>query len=482
MQHCNVARNIRSIKRKVSMNCIKNETLSNDCYEAILETMAEGVLLLDTSGIIRFCNHGLETLSGFAKKDIIGKQCSDIMFCSCGSTKECSLFVQGTLNNIECQLKCADGTRIWILKNGRVLTDTDGTTKGAVETLTDITALKNEQRKNAALTEMASRESGRLDLIIGKSRPMQDVFDLINLAANSQATVLVTGETGTGKELVARTIHDKSARKNGPLVKVNCSALPETLLESELFGHVRGSFTGAVKDKVGRFEMADGGTLFLDEIGELSAYIQVKLLRFLQEHEFERVGESITRKSDVRVIVATHRDLREEVAKGTFREDLFYRLKVFPIHLPTLRQRKDDVGRLIRHFIDKFNKQTGKNIAGITPEAAITLMDYCWPGNIRELENAIEHAFVTCGNSEIGLFDLPLEIRHVELRPAECRKEPIMTTFPSVNMMPTPKVFSKEMILSTLGTHHGNRNRTAAALGIDRTTLWRQMKKLGLET
>jgi transcriptional regulator with PAS, ATPase and Fis domain len=301
---------------------------------------------------------------------------------------------------------------------------------------------------------------------------MQDVFDLIELAAGATATVLITGETGTGKELVARTIHEQSSRKNGPMVKVNCSALTESLLESELFGHARGSFTGAIKDKIGRFEMADGGTLFLDEIGEISPYIQVKLLRFLQEREFERVGEGTTRKADVRIIAATNRDLRSLVAEGEFREDLYYRLKVFPIRLPALRQRKEDVGLLITHFIDKFNKQTGKTITGLTSDAALTLMDYCWPGNIRELENAIEHAFVTCREKEIGTFDLPLEIRHVELRSAECRQGGETPPFSAGQ-----RRLTIETVDEALRSNGGNRNRAAQSLGIDRTTLWRYLRK-----
>jgi PAS domain S-box-containing protein len=454
------------------MDClITNNKLSTSCFETVLQTMAEGLFVVDSDGIIRFCNNGLEQMSGFSADEILGKHCNDIMVCACGSMSECGLFSAGAINNIECQLKKADGSRLWILKNGRVLRDDDGNAMGGVETITDISALKQEQRKNAVLAEQVSRETGRFHLLVGKSKPMQDVYDLIDLAAAATATVLITGETGTGKELVARTIHEKSPRKNGPLVKVNCSALTETLLESELFGHARGSFTGAVKDKIGRFEMADGGTLFLDEIGEISPYIQVKLLRFLQEREFERVGEGTTRKADVRIIAATNRDLRSLVGQGEFREDLYYRLKVFPVRLPPLRQRKEDVGLLISHFIDKFNKQTGKSISGLTSDAAVTLMDYCWPGNIRELENAIEHAFVTCREKEIGLFDLPLEIRHVELRSAECR--PDGTASPFVQM----RKITKEVVEEALRASGGNKSRAAQSLGIDRTTLWRHLKR-----
>ncbi len=270
---------------------------------------------------------------------------------------------------------------------------------------------------------------------------------------------------------------------------MNCSALPEGLLESELFGHVRGAFTGAIRDKVGRFELADSGTLFLDEIGEVSPLIQVKLLRFLQEREFERVGESTTRRSDVRIIAATNRDLRALIRRGEFREDLFYRLKVFPIHLPRLRDRKEDIGPLVDHFIARFRTETGKPILGLSHEAAVTLMDYCWPGNIRELENAIEHAFVTCREGYIGLFDLPLEIRRVELREGVCEPSgssgaaPDPRT-PSLTPRPYTRVsgrLTREQLVRLLEQHQWNRTEAARALGVERTTLWRWMKKLGVE-
>jgi two-component system response regulator HydG len=348
---------------------------------------------------------------------------------------------------------------------------------GGVETLTDISALKQMERKNAALEELASLGSGKFHLLVGRSPLMQQVYDLIDLAAASNATVLITGETGTGKELVARSVHERGGRSSGPLVKVNCSALPEALLESELFGHAKGAFTGAIKDKVGRFELAEGGTLFLDEIGDVSPYIQVKLLRFLQEREFERVGESVTRRADVRIITATNHDLRELVRSGDFREDLYYRLKVFPIHLPSLRERKEDVGALIQHFIDKFNRQTGKSITGLSSEAALTLMDYNWPGNIRELENAIEHAFVTCREKEIGVFDLPLEIRHVELAVAMGR--PAGQSAIGASAGRKKEILTKETLETALRRAGGSRASAAKALGIDRSTLWRQMKRLG---
>jgi two-component system, NtrC family, response regulator HydG len=470
-----------NMKRRKKMVCFDSSNrLSKDCFETVLQTIAEGIFIVDMSGVIRFCNKGLEKMSGLAADRIIGKQCRDIMMCACGSMRDCGLLALKEINGLECMLKRTDGTNVPVLKNGRVLADGQGNVMGGVETLTDISALKQAQRKTEALEEMVSRDSGRFHLLVGKSRPMQDVFDLIDLSAASNATVLITGETGTGKELAARTIHERSGRSTGPLVKVNCSALPESLLESELFGHAKGAFTGAIKDKIGRFEMADNGTLFLDEIGDVSPYIQVKLLRFLQEREFERVGESMTRKADVRIIAATNHDLRMLVKEGVFREDLFYRLKVFPLHLPPLRERKDDIGLLINHFIEKFNRQTGKSITGLNSEAALTMMDYCWPGNIRELENAIEHAFVTCKEKEIGIFDLPLEIRHVELRASTCLpaggQEAKAASAPGKKLLLT-----KETLAAELEKHGRNRNNTATSLGIDRTTLWRHMKRWGME-
>jgi two-component system, NtrC family, response regulator HydG len=474
--HATTTKHLQPLLEKYMLCFEPEKGLSQSCFETILQTIAEGVFIIDTSGVIRFCNKGLEAMSGLPAASINGKRCRDIMVCACGSMSECGLLTGARANNLECQLKRADGSRLPVLKNGRPVAAPDGSIMGAVETLTDISALKQAERKTAALEEQVQREGGRFHLLVGKSRPMRDVFELIDLAAPSNATVLITGETGTGKELAARTIHEKSGRTSGPLVKVNCSALTESLLESELFGHAKGAFTGAIKDRIGRFEAADGGTLFLDEIGEVSPYIQVKLLRFLQEREFERVGESEARKADVRIIAATNRDLRDLVRRGDFRDDLYYRLKVFPIHMPPLRERKDDIGLLIGHFIDKFNRQTGKAIESLGSEAALTTMDYCWPGNIRELENAIEHAFVTCSGKEIGVFDLPLEIRRVELRVSTCTPGREIASAPA-SVLGKRKRISRENVEQALSAHRGSRDGAARSLGIDRTTLWRYLKK-----
>lgn len=451
--------------------------LSSECYRTILQTMAEGVCIVDSSGAVRFCNRAMEHIAGCPSGELLGKSRSEII---ATAQAERNGAERDTVDNMECAVLRSDGNRVPVLRNARILRDNRGERVGVVETLRDISGLKRTERRAAELEEAARRQSG-FGTMIGHSAAIRNVFDMIGLAADSNATVLITGETGTGKELAARAIHRHGGRSDGPFVVVNCSALPEPLLESELFGHVRGAFTGAISDKIGRFESAEGGTVFLDEIGEISPLIQVKLLRFLQDHRFERVGESQSRTADVRIIAATNRDLRHLVRQGGFREDLYYRLKVFPIHMPPLRERKADIGLLVDHFVGRFNQQTGKSIGGLTHDAAVTIMDYCWPGNVRELENAIEHAFVTCREKLIGLFDLPLEVRRVELRnmecppPAERRREARVE-----RSAPRPKALGREELLALLDRFSWNRAALARHLGCDRTTLWRKMRRFGL--
>lgn len=452
---------------------------TSDCLQVVVEAMAEAVLIVDNQGFIRYCNPAAQRLTGKKEDDILGQRCNDLMTCACAGPGQCQLFNEGNISAVECNIRRVDGSLVPVLKNGRTLIGENGEAIGAVETLTDISALKRTELRLAEF-EGERRESVGPGGIVGKSRAITEVFDLIQLAAASTATVLITGDTGTGKEKAATAIHLTGSRASGPLVKVNCAALPETLLESELFGHAKGAFTGAVRDKIGRFELADGGTLFLDEIGEISPLIQVKLLRFLQEHEFERVGESATRHSDVRVVSATSRDLWEMTRKGEFREDLYYRLKVFPINLPALRERKEDIFLLITHFIHKFNQSTGKNIQGLTHEALVFMMDYCWPGNIRELENAIEHAFVTCRSAEIDIFDLPVEIRQAEFRGRCETPEPRSSSPRREPARSSHGRITREELTEALEENRWNRTEAARKLGVDRTTVWRMMKKWNL--
>jgi PAS domain S-box-containing protein len=457
--------------------------------EAVLDTMAEGLFTVDPHGRITGWNRAMERLTGYAEEEALGQHCGLLGcdFCE-GEPGErgpehCALFQQGHVDGVDCHIRRKEGSMVPVRKNARVLTE-GGQVIGAVETLTDQCALKQAQSQAAEARSRLAHRYG-LENIVGKSHAMQELFDLVDLAAASDASVLVTGETGTGKELVASAIHSRSERQDGPFVKVNCSALNESLLESELFGHVKGAFTGAYRDKMGRFEAANGGTLFLDEVGDLSPLIQLKLLRVLQEHEFERVGEATPRRVDVRVIAATHRDLRARMHDGEFRQDLYYRLKVFTIHVPPLRERSEDISLLVEHFIGRFREETGKAITGLDPDAARALMDYCWPGNVRELENAVEHAFVTCPGGTIGLFDLPVDIRKAELRSEVCPDEvsespPRGTTTASPPAGAGKRGTTREELLALLEACDGNKAEVARRLGVNRSTVWRRMKRLGL--
>jgi PAS domain S-box-containing protein len=312
--------------------------------------------------------------------------------------------------------------------------------------------------------------------IVGGDPKFLEIIKLIDLAAESMANILISGESGTGKELIAKAIHLNSPRSEKPFVTVNCSALPESLLESELFGHVRGAFTGAYRDKVGKFEAAEGGTIFLDEIGDISSFIQLKLLRVIQEKSIERVGDNRRIDVDMRIITATNRDLRRLVSEGEFREDLYYRLKVFPIQTMPLRDRKNDIPLLCQHFIKKFNRKTGKNIKGLTENAMKLLMDYCWPGNVRELENCVEYAFVLSSNPLIDIFDLPQDIRVLRVRDELCRERE-----PQNSASRTGRSYSREELLRHLEENNWNKAQTARKLEISRVTLWKKLKSLGIE-
>jgi DNA-binding NtrC family response regulator len=312
-----------------------------------------------------------------------------------------------------------------------------------------------------------------MDNIIGHDHRMLKIFDMIDSIADTKATVLITGESGTGKSMIARAIHRHSGRRNGPFVEVACGALPETLLESELFGHVAGAFTGASGEKIGKFKQADSGTIFLDEIGTASPGLQVKLLRVLQEMEFEQVGGGKTFRVDARVILATNEDLTRRVAEGTFRQDLFYRINVINIELPSMRDRISDIPLMAQHFLQEMCKETGKRVRGFSDEALAALSRYRWPGNVRELQNVVERAVLLGKGETISLSDLPHEIiadapLHVAAGQEASLKDALSAP-------------ERQIILDMLERHHWNRNETADALGINRTTLYKKMKRLGLD-
>lgn len=324
--------------------------------------------------------------------------------------------------------------------------------------------LRQERNKNILLSQALEKRYS-FGNIIGKSDRMQEIYELISDISYTDSTVLVQGESGTGKELIAKAIHFNSPRKNQPFIIANCSAYSQNLLESELFGHEKGSFTGAIRRKSGRFELANRGTIFLDEIGEVSPPTQILLLRVLQDHRFERVGGEETLEVDVRVIAATNKNLMEEMKKGTFREDLYYRLNVIPIFVPPLRERKDDIAFLASHFLNKFCHEKGKKIVSFLPEVMETFLAHSWPGNIRELENVIEHAVIIAKKDEISIKDLPQNLF----------QKPLQKEEPS-----TLHDFEKNLIFKTLKETNWNKHKTAKKLKINRSTLYGKMKRYGL--
>jgi len=445
--------------------------------EMMFESMADGIFTLDPEGRIISWNPAMERITGYPAAEVVGKNCSVLNFnrcldksCPTGS-QECGIFKKGAVDGKQCKLRHKDGYDIPVLKSARLVKNRNGSVKGVVESVTDISELL-EARKKVAEADRRLGLRHRLDNIIGKSDAMQQVYTAIQAASASDAAILVQGESGTGKELVAGSIHYNSNRSTYPMVTVNCSALSEQLLESELFGHVKGSFTGAIRDRKGRFEEAEGGTIFLDEIGEISPYIQVKLLRVLQEKEIERVGESKTRKINIRIIAATNKNLYDLVNRGIFRDDLYYRLKVFPVHVPPLKKHREDIPLLVDHFIKRYNFRTGKDIKEVSGQAMRLLMDHPWPGNVRELENAIEHAFVLCEDERIRTLDLPVEIRQAAYSPTYANP-----TLPGTRSAREKVVLTEEKLLKVLHECDWNKAEVGRRVGLSRTAIWKYMKK-----
>ena len=441
-------------------------------WRTIVETMMDGLMVVDADGMIVSVNRATELITGYTREELIGSPCTilncDNCSASCGPSTgfSCDLFDSKRLERRRCSMRRKDGTILPIMKNASVLVASDGTVTGAVETLLDMSEIVERDQRIASLSSiLKGRDS--FQGIIGKCRAMQSVFDLITDAAASDALIIIYGESGTGKELVAAAIHNLGRRKHGPFVKVNCAALSESLLESELFGHVKGAYTGADKMRKGRFELAHKGDIFLDEIGDIPLSMQVKILRVLQEKEFERVGDSVPIRVDTRIISATHWDLRERIDKNMFRDDLFYRLNVIPIRLPPLRERLEDLALLVEHLLEENRLKTGKDIKRISQEAMETLMRYHWPGNIRELINAFEYVFVVCRTNCIEVANLPETIACS----ARGQRE--------IHLIRAPG--ESELVMNALRQSQGKKMEAARLLGISRQALWKKMVKLGIK-
>ncbi len=432
---------------------------------SIINALREGIIALDANLHILTMNPAAEEILGRTRQELAGA-----LVCDLFGNKACpedvleeSLFSGEAIIDFQTTVQLADGQRGHVLLRTSPLLDRDGSSLGIALILGDVTEVTTLRQQMSP--------SHRLGSLVGRDPKMRELFGLVSDVAGSEATVLIQGESGTGKELVARAVHEASGRAAGPFVQVNCSALSENLLESELFGHVKGAYTGAVSDRMGRFQEAGGGTIFLDEIGDVSPVVQVKLLRVLQERVIERVGDNRSIPVDVRVVSATNRNLETLLATGRMREDFFYRIKVVSLIIPPLRDRREDVPLLVTHLLEKIALREGHpGPPPVSGEALRLLMNHDWPGNVRELENALEHAMVLSrGKAILGTHLPPELVRTNAGREKHFRDVPLHSDQ------------EQNMLRDALRGAGWNRSKAARRLGIDRTTLWRKIKEYGLE-
>jgi two-component system response regulator HydG len=447
----------------------------NRYWKEIFNTMNDGLMVVSPDGTILMVNQAFEKIMGYSREELLGRSCATLSCDTCSTARSegkgqwCELFEQGDATRGSCLLMRKDGSYVHTLKNAAILRDESGEVLGAVETLTDISELDKRDEKIQHLSKLMDT-AGDFHGLVGKSSRMQQVFELTQKAAQSEAPVIIYGESGTGKELVAHAIHALGRRREGPFIPCNCAALNEALLESELFGHVKGAFTGAYAHRQGRFEAAHRGDIFLDEVGDLPPAIQVKLLRVLESKQFERVGDHRPISVDVRIITATHRDLETLVSAGKFREDLFFRINVIPIQLPPLRERLEDLPLLVEHFLTRLRQRSGKAISGLTRDAMRILLDHPWPGNVRELQGALEYAFVVAEAGLITPSHLPPKLNSGEVSPE---------THPEAGSVPDSD--EKANLINALRQADGNQSRAATLLGVSRVTVWHRMKKYGID-
>jgi len=446
-------------------------TVTKEDLEAILDSLIEGIVTLNDEGTILGINRAACDMLEIARDEALRANCCELLgqkLCQHAASVRESIRRGTPVRDVQVEVQTNSGRQKVLSFQTNLLRSTSEQARGLVVVFRDLTELV---KLRADLTRRF-----RLENMVGKSKSMQEIFRLIEEVADSDATVLIQGESGTGKELVARAIHQLSPRREQPFVAVNCSAFAQGVLESELFGHVEGAFTGAQRSKRGRFEMASGGTIFLDEIGDIAPEIQVKLLRVLQERMIERVGDEAALRVDIRVISATHRPLAELVATGRFRQDLYYRLRVVPLELPPLRTRRDDLPLLAQHFVDRFRQETGRPIDAVHPDALTAMLDYPWPGNVRELENAIEYAFVKARGGLIGPEHLPPEI----LTPPAVDTGATHAALPAPHRGPPAKL-EPDLLRETLTATNWNVAQAARRLGVSRTTLYKRLSELRLQ-
>lgn len=459
-------------KKSSEKERVAGATIADFAQEIILDSISDGVFTVDHNWRIMSFNRAAEEITGIGRDEAVGRYCwevfrSNMCEASCAlkkTMKEGRSFISSSTYIIT-----GSQERVPISVSTALLKGEQGEVLGGVETFRDQRLVEELRRELAGQYQVSD--------IVSRSKVMSNTLKILPQVAESDSTVLLDGETGTGKELFARTIHSLSHRADKSFTGINCGALPDNLLESELFGYVAGAFTGAEKDKPGLFEAAAGGTILLDEIGDTSPAFQVRLLRVLEEHEFQPLGSVEKRKTDVRIIAATHRNLEEMVASGTFRRDLFYRINIVRLVLPPLRERMEDIAVLTGRFVEKMNSKSGKNIEGVAPEAMALLLSHDYPGNIRELENIVEHAFVLCGESIIRSEHLPPALLKGSLTVST---DPSMTATEGDTLDGVVRSTEEAAILAALARNGNNRRAAAADLGMHKSTLYRKMKKLGI--
>ena len=444
---------------------MKRSPLGQDETSIILESISDGVFTVDQSWKITTFNRAAEAITSISRQEALGKFCWEVFrssMCETGCPLQKTMATGTPSVNVPGYIVTGEGDQKPVRVSTALLKDKDGRILGGVETFRDVSEVEHLRRQLQGQFQVGD--------MVSRSRAMAKIFKVLPRIAESRSTVLIQGETGTGKELLARGIHHLSPRRDRPFMPVHCAALPDTLLESELFGYKAGAFTDAAKDKKGQFALADGGTIFLDEIGETSQAFQVKLLRVLQEREFTPLGATAAVKIDVRIIAATNRDLSDLVVRQEFRQDLFYRINVVGLQLPPLRDRKEDIPLLVEHCVSKLNALYDKRIQGVSQDALGQLMSHDFPGNIRELENILEHAFVLCNTDLIHEIHLP---ENVKKGPPAAAGHELKTTV---------QALEAQAIRNALDRSQGNATQAAQELGMHKSTLYRKMKKLGLSS